>query len=78
MKGIGQNMPRYRNYWIYSAGLAIAWVFVLLLALAFGGRERAQMLLLVFFGFCICWVSETIARYIYPPPKRWLSNQRQE
>ncbi len=71
-------MLRYRNYWIYSVGLAIAWAIVLLLALMIGGAERAQTFLLVFFGFCIGWVSTTIARYVYPPPKRWLSNHRQE
>lgn len=71
-------MLRFRNYWIYSAGLVIAWAVVLLLAQAIGGRERAQTTLLVFFGFLIGWVSTTIARYVYPPPKRWESNRRQE
>jgi hypothetical protein len=71
-------MLRVRNYWVYSAGLAIAWAVVLLLALAIGGRKRAQRILLVFFGFCIGWVSTTIARYVYPPPKRWGLNRRQE
>ena len=71
-------MLRFRNYWIYSAGLAIAWAVVLILALTIGGRERAQTILLVFFGFCIGWVSTTIARYVYPPPKRWELNRRQE
>ena len=70
-------MLRFRNYWIYSAGLAIAWAVVLILALTIGGRERAQTILLVFFGFCIGWVSTTIARYVYPPPKRWGLNRRQ-
>ncbi len=67
-----------RNYWVYSAGLAIAWAVVLLLALAIGGTKSAQPILLIFFGFCIGWVSTTIARYVYPPPKRWGSNRRQE
>jgi hypothetical protein len=71
-------MLRFRNYWIYSAGLAIAWAVVLLLTLVIGGTQSAQSLLLVFFGFCICWVSATIARYVYPPPKRWELNRRQE
>jgi len=26
---------------------------------------------LVFGGWTIAWVSTTIARYVYPPPKRW-------
>jgi len=72
------KMLRFRNYWIYSAGLAIAWAVVLILALAVGGTQRAQTSLLVFFGFCIGWVSTTIARYVYPPPKRWELNRRQE
>ena len=66
-----------RNYWVYSAGLAIAWAVVLILALTIGGSGRAQTILLVFFGFCIGWVSTTIARYVYPPPKRWEVNRRQ-
>jgi len=71
-------MLRFRNYWIYSAGLAIAWAVVLMLIRTIGGRESTQSILLVFFGFCIGWVSTTIARYIYPPPKRWELNRRQE
>ena len=71
-------MLRFRNYWIYSAGLAIAWSVVLLLTLVIKGTQSAQTLLLVFFGFCIGWVSTTIARYVYPPPKRWELNRRQE
>ena len=71
-------MPRCRTYWCYSVGSAITWAVVLFLVRVFGGRKNAQYLLLVIFGWCICWVSETIARYIYPPPKRWMSNSRQE
>jgi hypothetical protein len=71
-------MLRFRNYWIYSAGLAIAWAVVLLLTLVIRGTQSTQSILLVFFGFCIGWVSTTIARYVYPPPKRWELNRRQE
>jgi len=71
-------MLRFRNYWIYSAGLAIVWAVVLILARTIRGSESAQTYLLVFYGFCIGWVSTTIARYIYPPPKRWELNRRQE
>src|SRR5438552_1230774 len=72
------KMPRCRNYWCYSVGSAIAWTVVFILIRTIRGRESAQYLQLVIYGFCICWVSETIARYIYPPPKRWMSNRRQE
>jgi len=71
-------MLRFRNYWIYSAGLAVAWAVVLLITLVIRGTQSAQTLLLVFLGFRICWVSATIARYVYPPPKRWELNHRQE
>ena len=70
-------MLRFRNYWIYSAGRAIAWAVVLILLRTIRGSEAAQTGLMVFFGFCIGWVSTTIARYVYPPPKRWQLNRRQ-
>ncbi len=69
-------MLRSRNYWTYSAGLAIAWAVALMLVQIIRGSEDTQRTLLVFFGFCIGWVSTTIARYIYPPPKRWEVNRR--
>lgn len=71
-------MLRYRNYWSYSAGSAIAWAVALILIRMIRGSEDAQTGLLVFSGYCICWVSTTIARYVYPPPKRWEMNRRQE
>ena len=64
-------MSRYRNYWVYSAGLAVAWAIVLTLALTIRGMVGAQPYLLVFGGFCIGWVTTTIARFVYPPPKFW-------
>ena len=71
-------MFRHRNFWTYSIGLAIAWVIVLVLTLLIRGSETARTALFVFYGFCIGWVSTTIARYVYPPPKRWGVNRRQE
>ncbi|HLG65769.1 MAG TPA: hypothetical protein VKY19_27865 [Ktedonosporobacter sp.] len=69
---------RFRNFWIYSAGLAVAWAIVLMLVLMIRGSEGAQPVLLAFYGFCIGWVSTTIARYVYPPPKRWRVDHRQQ
>lgn len=66
-------MFRFRNYWVYSVGLAIVWVIVLLLAFSIRGAENILPFLLVFFGFVIGWVTTTIARFVYPPPKFWLS-----
>ena len=35
---------------------------------AAGKRDN---LFLVFFGFAIGWVPATVARYVYPPPKKY-------
>jgi len=34
-----------------------------------------RVFLLVFGGFAICCVSTTIARFVYPPPRRWGATQ---
>ncbi len=64
-------VSRFRNYWVYSAGLAIAWAIVLILVLSLKGPSAGSAVLLVFAGFVIGWVSTTIARYVYPPARRW-------
>lgn len=66
---------RFRNYWIYSAGLAVAWAIILILIFALRGPTLGQVFLLVFFGYCIGWVTTTIARYVYPPPAKWGATQ---
>lgn len=69
-------MFRYRNFWVYSAGLAVAWVIVFILVTALRGSGALPLLWLVFGGFCIGWVSTTIARYVYPPPAKWTAPRR--
>jgi hypothetical protein len=64
--------PR-RNYWTYSSGLAVAWAIALLLTRALRGRSAAERARLAFAGYCLGWVSTTIARYVYAPPKKWQS-----
>lgn len=64
-----------RNYWYYSIGLAVAWAIVLSVVFAIR-PDRAQTFLYIFAGYCLGWISTTIARYIYPPPKRWTSGGR--
>lgn len=63
-------MFRVRSFWVYSAGLAVAWAIVLAVTLAARPASMSQVLL-VLGGFVIAWVSTTVARYVYPPPKRW-------
>jgi hypothetical protein len=64
-------MSRFRNYWYYSIGLAVARAVALTLVLTIRGPEGGRPFLLTFGGFCIGWVSTTIASFVYPPPKRW-------
>lgn len=51
--------------------MLVAWAVALVVNAAIGGRRRLDKALMVFAGFGICWVSETIARYVYPPPSKW-------
>lgn len=64
-----------RSWWMYSIGLAVAWAITLVLVRAVRGKPDAEQTLLVCGGYFLGWVSATIARYIYPPPKKWTSGQ---
>ncbi len=66
-------MAKYRNYWAYSVGCFIVWAVILTVRVVFwGGSSTTHTVLSVFAGWCIAWISTTIARFVYPPPKRWL------
>jgi hypothetical protein len=65
-------MTKYRNYWVYSIGCFVVWGILLAVTTAKGNTPARNNLLLVFGGWTICWVSASIARVVYPPPKRWL------
>jgi hypothetical protein len=69
-----QTVNPYRNYWVYSGCLVVAWVVMLTLARTILGGQEAQTIVLLFYGFVLGWISTTIARYGYPPPKRWRTN----
>ena len=64
-------MTKYRNYWVYSLGCLVVWSILLAVVTARGNNATTHNVLLVFGGWCIAWVSTTIARFVYPPPKRW-------
>jgi hypothetical protein len=68
-------MSRYRNYWIYSAGLGVVWGILLVVVFTTRGSATGRGYLLVFTGYAIGWVTTTIARFVYPPPKRWGATQ---
>jgi hypothetical protein len=59
---------RHRSYTVYSIGCGVVWAVILIIAAA-KGSSSLHNLLMVFGGFAIGWLSATIARSVYPPPK---------
>jgi hypothetical protein len=62
---------RMRSYTAYSIAVGIVWAVLLILVSVFASASKRDNILLVFFGFAIGWLSATIARYVYPPPKKY-------
>jgi hypothetical protein len=60
-----------RSYTAYSIAVGIVWAVLLVLASIFASASKFHNIVVVFLGFVIGWVSATIARYVYPPPKKW-------
>jgi hypothetical protein len=58
---------RLRTYTAYSIGCAVVWAVIL--AIHAATASNLDTYLLIFGGFFIGWLSATIARYVYPPPK---------
>jgi hypothetical protein len=62
---------RFRNsYTGYSIGCAIVWSVILAWVSAAADPGTRQKLVIVSGGWWIGWLSATIARALYPPPKR--------
>lgn len=59
------------RYWGYSIAAFLVWALVLVIFWAQGNAATTHDLLLLFLGWAIAWASTTIARVVYPPPKRW-------
>lgn len=66
---------RFRNYWVYSIGIGVVLLIVLAIVATVESYDF-HTFLLVFAGFAIGWASGTIARYVYPPPRKWTVEQR--
>jgi hypothetical protein len=53
----------------YSIGVAVVWAVILAVVELGASSHKKHIFLLVFLGWAIGWVSATIARVVYPPPK---------
>lgn len=67
-------MSKHRNYRIYSIACYLVWAALIALTATKSRNGRFHDVLLVFAGWTLCWISATIARSVYPPPKRWLEH----
>ena len=57
------------TYTAYSIGCAVVWAVILAVVAFEASKETTHTMLLVFLGWVIGWLSATIARAVYPPPK---------
>jgi len=62
-----------KSYTVYSIGCAVVWGVILAVVASQASKETAHTFLVVFLGWVIGWLSATIARAVYPPPKSWRS-----
>lgn len=60
------------SYVTYSLGSAIAWAIVLGICAATVSSHDMGYILCMFYGWFICWISGTLARYVYRPPSKWM------
>jgi hypothetical protein len=63
--------PRLRNYTVYSIGVGVVWAVILMAVSLISPAEKRDTVFTVFGGFVIGWGSATIARYVYPPPRKF-------
>lgn len=61
-------MSSPKTYTAYSISCALVWAVILTLV-AVKYPDRLHTYLLVGYGWLIGWISATIARSVYPPPK---------
>ena len=62
--------PLRGTYTGYSIGCAVVWAVILAAVSAAGASTTRHTILLVFGGWWIGWLSASIARSVYPPPRR--------
>ncbi len=66
---VDRRADRSFTYRAYSIGAFIIWAVILLVARLSFSPAHDQHLIVIFLGWTIGWVSTTIARSVYPPPR---------
>jgi hypothetical protein len=61
--------PRSGTYTTYSIACGVVWAVILVVTASIGSENKRDTLLLVCGGWAMGWLSATIARAVYPPPK---------
>ena len=69
-RGPFHRAGRLHSYTAYSIGCAIAWAVLWVVVLAVDPKPTIHKVAWVFGGWVIGWVSASIARVVYPPPKQ--------
>ncbi|BBZ43650.1 hypothetical protein [Mycobacterium parmense] len=62
------------SYTTYSIGCAMVWAVILAVVSATADPATRHTFFLVCAGWAIGWLSATIARTVYPPPRRHSSH----
>jgi hypothetical protein len=68
---------RLNTYTAYSIGCAVVWAVILTFVVSVA-NNKAHIFILLFFGWVIGWLSATIARFVYPPPKQRICSSRSD
>jgi hypothetical protein len=58
------------SYLAYSVGCAIVWGVIWIIVGIVGTKHTTDRIAPVFGGWVIGWASASIARVVYPPPKK--------
>ena len=66
-----------RDYLGYGLACGIAWAVIWILVGTLASASTMHALVLVFLGWVIGWMSATIARVVYPAPRRSLLTEPQ-
>jgi hypothetical protein len=64
------KVRKFNTYKAYTIGCVIAWAVLWVVVATRASDATRENVLLVFLGWVLGWTSATIARAVYPPPRR--------